>query len=304
MEKVLVTGGAGFIGSWVVDNLINKGYRVAVIDNLSKGNEKNINPKAKFYHADIINLNSVLKIFSEEKPKYVFHLAAQISVRDSMQNPEKNRQINIFGSRNILHGCIREKVKKFIFSSTGGAIYGKHSEIPTPETAKAKPKSEYGKSKLIIEKNLLEFKEIGSLDSVILRYSNVYGPRQNSEGEAGVISIFINKILSKNPITINGNGKQTRDFIYVKDVADANILAMNLSGIYNVGTGTKTSINKLFKKISYLCGPSEKRFGKLLEAEVKRSCLDSSKLIKEGWKPKYNLEDGLNETIEWFKKNR
>lgn len=304
MSRVLVTGGAGFIGSWLVDSLIDKRHKVAVVDNLSTGDKKNLNRRAKFYEADITNLSSILEIFGKEKPEYVFHLAAQISVRDSKLNPEKNNQINIFGSRNLLQACIVEKPKKFIFSSTGGAIYGEGCEIPTPETAKANPKSNYGKSKLIIEKDLNQLREQGNLDSVILRYSNVYGPRQNFLGEAGVIAIFTNKLLSGESVTINGTGTQTRDFIYVKDVVEANLLAMKLSGTYNVGTGKETSVNKLLKKFSYSFEKIDKEYGKFLSSEQKRSCLDATKLMKERWSPEYNLNSGLRETIDWFRKNR
>tara|TARA_Y100000034_G_scaffold79823_1_gene95801 strand:+ start:12280 stop:13185 length:906 start_codon:yes stop_codon:yes gene_type:complete len=301
MKKALVTGGAGFIGSWVVDYLIHEGFNVIVIDNLSTGSKDNLNKKAKFYELDIKDKN-ILEIFEKEKPEYVYHLAAQINVRESIKDPLEDSKTNVLGSLNILNSCIKHNVKKFIFSSTGGAIYGDDCKIPTSEEEKEGPLSPYGISKLTIEKYLKFYKDVYGLDYVSLRYSNVYGPRQNSKGEAGVVSIFINKlILGETPI-INGSGKQTRDYIYVKDVAKANILALNLSGIFNVGTSKETNVNELFRKITENRGIQTKAIhGPEIKGEQMRSCLDSTKLIEKGWKIEYNLDKGLKETIEYFK---
>ena len=301
MKKVLVTGGAGFIGSFIVDYLIDKGFEVIVIDNLSSGNRDNLNEKAKFYEADIRDKNT-LDIFEKEKPDCVYHLAAQINVRDSIKDPLKDSKINILGTLNILDSCIKYNVKKFIFSSTGGAIYGDNCNIPTSEKEKEEPLSPYGISKLTIEKYLKFYKNVHGLDYVSLRYSNVYGPRQNSKGEAGVVSIFINKILSGENPAINGSGKQTRDYVYVKDIAKANVLALSLSGIYNVGTSKETSVNELFSKIMGKMDVSnEVIHSPEVKGEQMRSCLDSRKLTGEGWKIDYDLDKGLKETIEYFK---
>lgn len=300
--KALVTGGAGFIGSHVVDSLIDKGFEVVIIDSLITGSRKNINKKTKFYEADIRN-EGVFDIFEKEKPDYVFHLAAQINVRESIKNPAKDAEINILGSLNILDCCVKNNVKKIIFSSTGGAIYGDDCKIPSCELEKEKPMSPYGIAKFAIEKYLDFYKKVFGLDYVILRYSNVYGPRQNSKGEAGVIAIFISKILSGEKPIINGSGNQTRDYVYVRDVADANILALNLSGIFNVGTGKETSVNELFDKIVKALGVAvEKTYGQEIKGEQMRSCIDATKIINQGWKINYNLDKGVKETVEWFKK--
>lgn len=301
MKKALVTGGAGFIGSHVVDALVEKGLEVFVIDNLSSGSLSNLNEEeCSFYDMDIRH-SELLGVFKKYKPDYVFHLAAQINVRNSIKNPKNDADINVIGSLNLLDNCVKYGVKKIIFSSTGGAIYGDTSNLPTSETEKENPESPYGIAKLTIEKYLSFYKKTHGLDYISLRYGNVYGPRQDSNGEAGVIAIFINNILSGINSKINGDGEQTRDYVYVKDVANANILAMNLSGVYNVGTGIETNVNDIFRKIIKL---SEKNPVSYNAPEVKgellRSCLDSSKLRKNGWKRKYDLDKGLEETMKYF----
>ncbi len=301
MAKVLVTGGAGFIGSWLVDTLVDKGLETIVIDNLSTGNKKNLNNKAKFCETDIRD-EKISEIFEKEEPDYVFHLAAQMNVRESIKNPIEDADINISGTLNILNCCVKYDVKKIIFSSTGGAIYGDDCKIPTPETEKKVPMSPYGIAKLSIEKYLNFYKNVQGLDSVSLRYSNVYGPRQNSKGEAGVVAIFIKKILSGGTPIINGSGNQTRDYIYVKDVVKANILALNLSGIFNVGTGKETSVNEIFRKIvDGMNSDVKELYGPIIKGEQMRSCLDATKLINSGWQLDYGLEKGLKETIDYFK---
>lgn len=301
MAKVLVTGGAGFIGSWAVNNLISKGLETVVIDNLSTGEKGNLNKKVKFYEVDIRDAK-VSEIFEKEKPDYVFHLAAQINVRESIKNPIEDCNLNILGSLNVLNCCVKSGVKKIIFSSTGGAIYGDDCKIPTPETGKEEPMSPYGIAKFSIEKYLNFYKNVLGLDYVSLRYSNVYGPRQNTKGEAGVVAIFIKKILSGGKPIINGSGEQNRDYIYVKDVANANILALKLSGIFNVGTGKETSVNEIFRKITNKMNSDAKEIhGSAIKGEQMRSCLDATKLINSGWKLGYDLEKGLRETIEYFK---
>ncbi len=302
--KVLVTGGCGFIGSWIVDTLIENGHDVAIIDNLSSGSMKNLNEKAIFYKADIRDKN-IENVFKWHKPEYVIHTAAEINVRESIINPIESADVNILGTLNLLNNCVKYNVKKFIFSSTGGAIYGEDSIIPTPETEPEYPESPYGISKLSIEKYLDFYKKIHGLDYAALRYSNVFGPRQNYKGEAGVIAIFINNLLSGKEIIVNGDGKQSRDYCFVKDVAQANLLALNLSGVFNVGTGKEISVNKLFKEIQLLLDLKKApRHIKSIKGELQRSCLDSTKLKREGWNNSYSFSEGLKETVEFFKKEK
>jgi UDP-glucose 4-epimerase len=301
-EAILVTGGAGFIGSHIVDKLVKLGYFVVVVDDLSCGKKRNINTKAKFYKIRLQE-KKLKKVFRKYKFSYVFHLAAQKNVRTSVLDPIKDAQDNIIGSLNLLENCRKYKIKKIIFSSTGGAIYGEAKKIPTPEGYQEFPISPYGVAKLAIEKYLHYYEQVHKMHYVSLRYANVFGPRQDPEGEAGVVAIFISKLLNdKHPI-INGNGKQTRDYIYVDDVVNANMLAMkkNVIGIYNIGTAKETNVNQLFKKITGLMKfKAVQIHGPALVGEQMRSCLDIRKINKVGFKINYNLEQGLKETINWF----
>src|SRR6056297_1143722 len=240
-KKILVTGGAGFIGSHIVDKLISQNNKVVIIDNLSTGQKENINKKARFYKADITN-KKIKEIFKKEKPDIVFHLAAQINVRKSIQNPLLDTKVNVLGSLNIFQAAKESNVKKIIFSSTGGAIYGKAKQIPTPETCQPKPQSPYGLSKLTTENYLKLYHKLFNINYTILRYSNVYGPRQNTLAEAGVIAIFTKQLLKNKTPVINGQGKQTRDYVYVKDVVSANILSIKKGDnkTFNIGTSKQT----------------------------------------------------------------
>jgi len=298
--KILVTGGAGFIGSHLVDELIKRRHSVAILDNLSEGKKENMlarrslgkggNPKARFYKTDILSLK-IADIFKKEKPEIVFHLAAQKNVRKSLEDPIEDARTNILGSLNILKYC--KNIKKFIFSSSGGAIYGNAKIIPTPETEIANPLSPYGISKLAIEKYLKAL----NINYISLRYANVYGPRQDPLGEAGVVAIFINKIKNRQKPIIFGSGKQTRDYIYVSDVVAANTKALekNITGEFNIGTGKETSVNQLLKLIS----PEIKaKYIKAVPGEVQRSCLDIKKAKQMlGWEPKIKLEDGIKNLL-------
>lgn len=292
--KCLVTGGAGFIGSHLVDALIKKRHQVSVIDDLSAGKKANLNPKARFYQIDISD--NLASIFKKEKPEVVFHLAAQKNVRRSVQNPYKDAQINILGTLNLLAHC--QNIKKFIFASSGGAIYGATKILPTPETTIANPLSPYGVSKLAIEKYLAVLK----IPYVSLRYSNVYGPRQDPEGEAGVVAIFINRIRKGRAPIIFGSGRQTRDYIYVDDVVVANLEALkrNVQGAFNIGTSCQRSVNQLLKMIDPQARPIHES---VRPGEVQRSCLDIKKAKHLlGWKPKTKLEEGIRLTKDYFRK--
>lgn len=303
-QTYLIIGGAGFIGSHLADELIKIGGRVVIVDNLSTGKKENVNQKAVFYKIDILN-PKLSDIFKKEKPQIAFHYAAQIDVRKSVEDPIKDAKINVLGSLNILENCRKYKVKKIIFASTGGAIYGEADIIPTPETYSEFPLSPYGIAKLAIEKYLNYYFKNFNLSYTALRLGNVYGPRQNSKGEAGVIAIFCDKIFTGKQPIIYGDGKQTRDFVYVDDVITANILSLkkNKIGVFNIGTGIENDINTIFLMLKKLTNSSCREIhGVAKSGEQKRSCLDYSKAKKEfGWCPKYNLDEGLKETVEWFR---
>ncbi len=302
--KILVTGGAGFIGSHLVDELIKLKHKVAVVDNLSTGKKRNLNKKAKFYKIDICN-PKLFEIFKKEKYDVVFHYAAQIDLIKSVEDPIKDAKLNILGSLNVLDNCKKYKVKKIIVASTGGAIYGEAKIIPTPESYPELPLSPYGIEKLSVEKYLNYYQKIFNLPFVALRFANVYGPRQNSKGEAGVVSIFCDKMLNGKKVVINGNGKQTRDFVFVADVVLASILSLKKGkqGIFNIATAKETNINTIFRKLKKLTNSECKETHVLAQPRgQKKSCLDYSLAKKKlGWKPKYNLDKGLKLTVEWFK---
>lgn len=304
--KILITGGAGFIGSHIVDMLIEEGYEVVVADNLSSGNEDNINQKAKFYKIDIQDPKLDL-IFKEVMPDYVSHHAAQIDVRRSVSDPIYDAKINILGTINVLQNCVKYNVKKVVFASSGGAIYGEQETFPAPESHPLKPISPYGITKLAAEKYLFYYKTVFNLDYVALRYANVYGPRQDPRGEAGVVSIFIQKMLDGSQPVINGDGEQTRDFVYVGDVARANIMSIKnntAENVINIGTGIETSVNKIYNHIRKIINPSiEEKHGPPNKGEQNRSLIDYTKARKIlHWEPITPLEKGLQYTCDYFKK--
>jgi len=306
--KILVTGGCGFIGSHIADRIIAMGHDVSVIDNLSTGRRENLNPKARLYECDIREKEAG-RIISEEKPRVIFHLAAQINVRKSEEDPFADTDININGSVNIIRNFVALKgEKKLVFSSTGGAIYGETPMLPTPETAEPQPLSPYGISKLAVEKYLSYYAFFYELSFAALRYGNVYGPRQNALSEAGVISIFTLKMLENETPVIFGDGTQTRDFIHVDDVVESNIISMekNLEGVFNVGTGIETDINTIFSLIKKATGSdAEKTHAGEQRGEVKRSCLSYEKIEEAaGWHPSSTVEEGIKKTVSWFKSVR
>lgn len=302
--KVLVTGGAGFIGSHIVDRLVQEGHEVVVVDNLSTGKRRNLNRAARFYKTDIQSWR-LERVFRNERPNVVMHLAAQMDVRKSVEDPVFDAQVNVLGTLNILQQTVKHGVRKVVFSSSGGAIYGEQDVFPAPESHATKPLSPYGLSKLCGEQYLSYYERVGGVQVVNLRYANVYGPRQDPEGEAGVVAIFIQKLLNNEQPVINGNGRQTRDFVFVEDVVEANLAVMGqeTAGTYNVGTGVETSVNDLFRILVQHTGSTCKELhGPAKKGEQARSVIDASKLRHElSWEPKMSLSDGLKRTVEYFK---
>lgn len=307
--KILLTGGAGFIGSHIVDGYIKLNYKVVIIDDLSTGFKKNINKKAKFYKADIRDRSLLEKIFIKEKPEIVNHHAARISVVESLRLPEEVFAVNVLGTINLLELSRRFKVKKFIFASTGGALYGSPKILPVKENAEIKPESPYGFSKLLAEECIGFYYRIYGLPFLILRYANIYGPRQNPKGEAGVIAIFAGLMLKGRQPTIFGDGSKTRDYVYVDDIVKVNILALEkgFNEILNIGCAKELRDDEVFKVIAkFTVFKKEPIFSSFRPGEVRRICLDSKKAKKVlGWLPKTDFEMGSKRTVEWlFKQYR
>lgn len=305
--KILVTGGAGFIASQIADAFINEGHKVFIIDDLSTGFEKNINPKAEFIKADICDL-ALSKLFEKEKFDLINHHAAQMDVRRSVADPVFDANINILGTINLLKNAVKTGVKKFMFASTGGAVYGEQKYFPADEQHPANPLSPYGISKLSVEKYLYFYKVQYNLNYTILRYANIYGPRQNPFGEAGVVAIFSSKLINGEQPVINGTGEQTRDYVFVGDVVQANLITTNdkESDIYNIGTGKETNVNQLFGLLNKIIGKNkEEKHGPAAPGEQLRSVITSDKIFKKfGWRPSAALEEGLKKTVEFFAKNK
>ena len=304
--KILVTGGAGFIGCQVVDAYIKAGHDVMVIDNLSTGRRDLINPKAQFLQVDITDRENLKNTLAKFKPDVINHHAAQISVRISVENPILDARINILGLLNLLEEAKDQGISSVIFASSGGAAYGEAKNIPTNEEYHPlTPLSPYGVAKVASEYYLNCYYENYGIKYVCLRYSNVYGPRQNPHGEAGVVAIFSKKLLTNIQCTINGDGKQTRDYVYVGDVAKANVLALTspFVGSVNVATGVETDVVTLFKNISQIINSNlEPVFVAPKKGEQKRSCLAIFKAERVlGWKPKVSLDDGLKKTVAYFR---
>ncbi len=301
--KILVTGGAGFIGSHVTDAFLKEGHEVVVLDNLSSGLKENIPPQAKFYQTDYVT-GDLETIFRKEKPDVLCHHAAQIDVRFSFLNPVEDVRINVLGGVRLLEACEKFKVKKVIFASTGGAIYGEQESFPASEEHPIRPCSPYGLDKYLLENYLHYYYRKGAFDSVCLRYANVYGPRQNPHGEAGVVAIFINNLLSGKTPVINGDGKQKRDFVFVKDIATANVAALKLKGDYvlNIGSEKETDIVTLYSLIARKLGVEKKAtHGPKKEGEQLRSVITYAKAKKLlGWSPTVSFEKGIEQTVDWF----
>lgn len=302
--RILVTGGAGFIGSHIVDAYIELGHTVIIVDNLSTGVRENINPSAIFYPLDIRDYAALEEVFKREKPEIINHHAAQIDVRKSLSDFLFDADVNIIGSLNLVKLSLEHNVRKFIFASTGGAIYGEPLYLPADEKHPALPLSPYGVAKLSIEHYLYVFHQSFALPYVALRYANVYGPRQNPEGEAGVVAIFTSKMLKGERPIIYGDGEQTRDFVYIKDVVKANIIALRpeIIGVYNIGTGKRTSVNEVYQKLRQLMGVDiEPIYAEERKGEVKHICLDASLAERElGWKADFDFARGLEETVRYY----
>lgn len=307
MSKILVTGGAGFIASNLSDRLIAEGHEVVIIDNLSTGFRKNINKKAKFYKIDIRNSKKLDEIFAKENPDFVDHHAAQMDVRKSIENPVYDAEVNILGSINILEKCRKYKVKKVVYISTGGAVYGEPEYFPVNEKHPINPVCHYGVSKHTVEHYLFLYNYLYGLNFTVLRYPNVFGPRQNPHGEAGVNAIFIRKMLSGETPVIYGDGEQLRDYIYVSDIVEANISALTKGdkGFYNIGSGIGVSVNQIYSILQKIIDfPGKAKYAPARLGEINRIFIDGSLAGRElGWYPKVSFEEGLKRTTEWFKKD-
>ncbi len=313
--NILVTGGAGFIGSHVVDAYIAQGHHVTVIDDLSTGYREFLNPGARFYQIDIADREAVRAVFARERFDLVNHHAAQVDVRVSVADPLRDARTNITGLLTLLEACREFSVRKFIFISSGGVIYGEPERVPIPEEAPKKPVSPYGVAKLASEFYLFSARQTWGLEYIALRYANVYGPRQTPKSEATVISTFARALARGEPVTIFGDGEQTRDFVFVRDVVSANLLAterlsainreMRISSLddlaFNIGTGCETSVNQLLKRFAQtLQRECEARYAPARPGELSRNALDISKAQRVlGFAPKVSLADGLRETMEW-----
>lgn len=310
--RVLVTGGAGFIGSHIAEAYLRDGWEVTVVDDLSRGHESNVPKKASFVRADIRSPEA-RQTLATGRFDVLNHHAAQIDVRVSVDRPSFDSHINVVGFVNLLEGAGEGGVKRVIFASSGGVVYGDPEVIPTPETAPKQPISPYGVSKLAGEYYLRALAALRGFEGVALRYANVFGPRQDPKSEAGVVSIFVSRLLEGQPVTIFGDGRQTRDYVFVKDVARANVLAATLpiSGggdidepAFNIATSVQRNVLEVAASVGQVMGRKpEIEFAAARPGELFRSALDVSKAKKVlGWKPQHVFEDGLRELVDWFKK--
>jgi UDP-glucose 4-epimerase len=302
--KILVTGGAGFIGSHVADACIAAGHQTVVVDDLSSGLTENIPPGAEFVRLDIRN-PAISELFRERKFDAVIHHAAQMDVRKSVEDPVNDADVNILGTLNLLRNCADQGVGRLIFASTGGAIYGEQETFPAGENHPLRPVSPYGVSKLSVEKYLHYFQVANGLEYAVLRYANVYGPRQNPYGEAGVVAIFTGKMLAGLAPVINGDGMQTRDYVFVGDVVAANMLSLVAPGsfVINIGTGIESTVNELFGILRTLTGSHcEETHGPAKKGEQFRSVVDPSLALRLiDWSPRVTLAEGLKRTVEYFR---
>jgi UDP-glucose 4-epimerase len=304
--RILVTGGAGFIGSHVVDAYIAAGHDVAVLDNFSTGNEANLNPAAETHRLDLRDQPGVERLIASFRPEVVNHHAAQSEVPKSVADPGYDAEVNIVGGLNVLKACVDHSVKKVIFISTGGALYGEPDVVPADEDHPVRPLSPYGTSKFSFEQYLAMFKRTFGLEFTVLRYANIYGPRQDFYAEEGrVVAIFTSRMLVGQPVTIDGDGEQSRDMLHVRDAATANLAALESGsgGTFHVSTGTAVSINDIYRKLALLTKYTEApNHGPRRKGDVYRIALDNARARRElGWEPRIDLEEGLSLTVDYFR---
>lgn len=312
MEKAVVTGGAGFIGSNLVDRLSDDGVGVLVIDDLSSGKLTNLAESRRrshvtFHQADV-RAPQIHEVVGRFEPDVVFHLAAQIDVRKSVQDPAHDADVNVVGTVNVLQAAAAAGVSRIVFASSGGATFGDVDVFPTPESVPRRPESPYGVAKKVVDEYLRYYRDLRDLDFVSLGFANVYGPRQDPHGEAGVVAIFTEKLLGGEAPVIFGDGSQVRDYVFVEDVTDACVRAAATGGgVYlNIGTGRETSVLELFRMLRDLVGaPLSPTYGEAKEGDIARSVLDAH-LAGEvlGWEPWTGLETGLRKTVDWFRTNQ
>jgi UDP-glucose 4-epimerase len=301
--RALVTGGAGFIGSHITDSLIDAGHTVTVIDDLSRGSRAQVNPAATFVALDITSPDLAAAV-AEADPEVVFHAAAQIDVRESVRDPLHDADVNVVGTVNVLRAAVDAGARRVVFASSGGAIYGDTEVIPTPEDHPCLPASPYGTAKLCAEAYGGTFSRQAGLEFVALRYANVYGPRQDPHGEAGVVAIFATRLVHGEPVVINGDGTQRRDYVHVHDVVRANLAAVDGPvGVYNIGTGVETDVNTVYAMLAAAAAvTASAEHGPAKPGEQRRSCLDTSAALQRlGWTATIGFDDGARSTVDYFR---
>ena len=308
--RILITGGAGFIGSNVADALIAAGHDVAIVDDLSSGSAENVPSGARWYRVDIRE-GELDAVFAEERPELVCHHAAQVSVRRSVETPQADAAVNVLGSLSVFEAARRHGARRLVFASTGGAIYGEQTGAAADEAHPCRPRSPYAVAKLAVEHYLDYYCATFGLQAVVLRYANVYGPRQDPHGEAGVVAIFMQRLLAGLPVTIYGDGEQVRDFVYIDDVVSANVAALDAAtpdgemAIFNIGTGRATSVNAIWSVIDALARPTVSAYHEPARSgDVRRSVLDAAHAARQlGWRPRVSVEAGLARTWAWFREH-
>ena len=303
--KILVTGGAGFIGSHVADAFVAAGHDVVVLDDLSSGKRANVPAAARFHQVDVQDADAVAALFRAERPEILCHHAAQMDVRRSVADPAFDARVNLLGLLNLMENGRANGLRRVVLASTGGAIYGEQDCFPAPESHATNPLSPYGVAKLASERYLYFYAQQYGIAYVALRYANVYGPRQNPHGEAGVVAIFIEKMLRGEQPVINGPGTQTRDYVFVGDIVRANLAAVatEFCGALNLGTGVETDVNTIFRELVRLGGfPTAEEHGPAKPGEQQRSVIDAGLAARVlGWRPEVDLATGLGRTLAWFR---
>jgi UDP-glucose 4-epimerase len=303
--RLLVTGGAGFIGSHTVDALLARSHDVAVLDDLSSGKRERTYPRTRFHEADLRDAARVREIMEQERPEVICHLAAQMDVRRSVADPAFDAQVNLVGMLNLMEAGRTLGLKRVIFASSGGVVYGEQDSFPCDETHPCRPVSPYGVAKLAAEQYLYFYRHEYGITYTAMRYGNVYGPRQDPHGEAGVVAIFCGRLLAGESCTIYGDGRQTRDYVYVGDVAAANVAALeaDCAGAFNIGTGHETDVNQLYRELADLAGVAKPpAYAPARPGEQRRSVISPARARRElGWEPRMALREGLAATFEYFR---